>query len=156
MKVEFRQRQKQPPTTETAKATIPPPPDQGVMLIGNTNSIRDSTVPCTCNSDSDSNRQPESQFYSNGNSNSTSKLVIQIILCNSNCNLQSSSQDCTRTSKAVFAHLWYSYACIIPHVHVAVLILKQLSFVESARALQNAHTGPTCCTCIRSKLLLTL
>ena len=33
---------------------------QGVMVISNTNSIRDSTVPCTCNSDSDSNRQPES------------------------------------------------------------------------------------------------
>ena len=49
------------------------------MLIGNTNSIRDSTVPCTCNSDSDSNRQPESQFYRNSNSNSTGKLVIQII-----------------------------------------------------------------------------
>ena len=49
------------------------------MLIGNTNSIRDSTVPCICNSDSDSNRQPESQFYSNSNSNSTGKLVIQII-----------------------------------------------------------------------------
>ena len=52
--------------------------------------------------------------------------------------------------------LTYSYACIAPHVHVAVLILKQLSSVESARALQNTHTGPTCCTCIRSKLLLTL
>ena len=49
------------------------------MLIGNTNSVRDSTVPCTCNSDSGSNRQPESQFYSNSNSNSTGKLVIQII-----------------------------------------------------------------------------
>ena len=34
------------------------------------------------------------------------------------------------------------FVCVAPHVHVAVLILKHMSFVESARALQNTHTGP--------------
>ena len=49
------------------------------MVIGNTNSIRDSTVPCRGNSNSDSNDSLKVNFKVYSNSNSNSKLVIQII-----------------------------------------------------------------------------